>query len=645
MKRPLILAFLISLTAVMRAQEDKDLPDSVIIRQDTISVISEDSLKSVNDSLRYTRIEKFSSRYNLTRKIYDVIFRPLNRKPPDQSAEIEQESRFHRLGHGRIIRTINITTLDPFGYDLQDTSVKPSGIIQNTGNLLHYKSRSGVINNLLLFNTYDRYDSLLVKESERLIRSQTYIRDVFLEVVRATRDSIDIYFRVQDVWSTIPSLRLRSSEPGFGIKDINFAGTGSTFSANTRWRQGYGNISHVSYLMPNIRNSYISLNIQYMFAPGGSLQERVNFDKYFYTPVSYDPQYLFSQNSNVVRSIEINRPFYSPYARVAGGLFSGQMITTQNYLDNSDTLRLVSARTNINDFWIGRSWRIKYPVISEGITSFIISGRYVKVASPLRPQDAIERDLFTTKNFLFWNMSLSSRKYFRDRFIFNYGKTEDVPAGIIAGLTIGKEFHEKDRFYAGLNAGWGSYYKSGYFSAHLSYGTFKGEDGFHNGILTGRITYFTRLMNIGEWKLRQFIRPSFVFGAKRAPVENQPLRIGIKGFETIESLASNLFVLSLQTQTYAPKSIAGFNFGPYFFSHFGILGADPVMGSKNKYYSLMGVGVLIRNNYLLFDTFQVSISFYPYIPDVGYNILKSNAYKTSDYGFRDFQVTKPGIIE
>lgn len=645
MKKLFITAFLISLTTIMRAQEDKNLPDSVIIRQDTIPVIQEDSVKSVYDSLRYTKIEKFSSRSDLTRKIYKAIFRPLNRKPPDQSAGIIRESRFHKSGQGRIIRSVNITTFDPFGYDLQDTSVNPSGFIKNTGNLLHHKTRSGVINNLLLFSKYEKYDSLLVKESERLIRSQSYIRDVILEVKRGTRDSVDVYFRVQDVWSTLPSLQVRSSEFGFGLKDINFAGTGSTFDANTTWRNGYGNISHLSYLMPNIRNSYVSLNVQYMFAPGGSLQERMNFDTYFYTPVSYDPQYMFSENSNVVRSIEINRPFYSPYAKVAGGLFSGQMITTQNYLDFTDTLRLVSARTNINDLWIGRSWKINGNVISEGITGITVSGRYVKVASPLRPPEAVERNLFTTKNYLFWNISLSSQKYYRDRFIFNYGKIEDVPAGIIAGLTIGKEFHEKDRVYAGLNAGWGSYYKSGYFSAHFSYGTFKGEDGFHNGIFTGRMTYFTRLMNIGDWRLRQFIRPSFVFGAKRSPAENQPLRVGIKGFETIESLASDLFVLSLQTQTYAPKSIAGFNFGPYFFSHLGILGADPVTGSKNRYYSLMGLGLLIRNNYLMFDTFQVSLSFYPFIPGTGYNILKSNAYKTSDYGFRDFQVTKPGIIE
>jgi hypothetical protein len=47
----------------------------------------------------------------------------------------------------------------------------------------------------------------------------------------------------------------------------------------------------------------------------------------------------------------------------------------------------------------------------------------------------------------------------------------------------------------------------------------------------------------------------------------------------------------------------------------------------------------------MFRTFQLSFSFYPFIPEKGYNILKTNAYRTADYGFMDFEVSKPGIFE
>jgi hypothetical protein len=47
----------------------------------------------------------------------------------------------------------------------------------------------------------------------------------------------------------------------------------------------------------------------------------------------------------------------------------------------------------------------------------------------------------------------------------------------------------------------------------------------------------------------------------------------------------------------------------------------------------------------MFNTFQISFSFYPYIPENRYNLFRTNAYKTTDYGFRDFEVSKPGIVE
>jgi hypothetical protein len=69
---------------------------------------------------------------------------------------------------------------------------------------------------------------------------------------------------------------------------------------------------------------------------------------------------------------------------------------------------------------------------------------------------------------------------------------------------------------------------------------------------------------------------------------------------------------------------------------------DVVKGFKNsKLYSLFGLGVLIKNENLVFNTFQISISFYPIIPGKGFDILKMNSFSTSDFGFRDFEIGKP----
>jgi hypothetical protein len=72
---------------------------------------------------------------------------------------------------------------------------------------------------------------------------------------------------------------------------------------------------------------------------------------------------------------------------------------------------------------------------------------------------------------------------------------------------------------------------------------------------------------------------------------------------------------------------------------------DAVNGFKNrKLYSLFGVGVLIKNEHLVINTFQVSISFYPLIPGRGNNVFKFNSYRTGEFGFRDFEIGKPAPV-
>jgi hypothetical protein len=70
--------------------------------------------------------------------------------------------------------------------------------------------------------------------------------------------------------------------------------------------------------------------------------------------------------------------------------------------------------------------------------------------------------------------------------------------------------------------------------------------------------------------------------------------------------------------------------------------SDALTGfNDSKVYSQIGLGVLIKNENLVFNTFQISISFYPLIPGKGQNVFKMNSFKTTDFGFRDFEIEKP----
>jgi len=61
-------------------------------------------------------------------------------------------------------------------------------------------------------------------------------------------------------------------------------------------------------------------------------------------------------------------------------------------------------------------------------------------------------------------------------------------------------------------------------------------------------------------------------------------------------------------------------------------------------YSQIGLGVLIKNEHLVINTFQLSIAYYPMIPGHGQNIVKVNSFRSADFGFQDFEIGKPSVV-
>ena len=100
----------------------------------------------------------------------------------------------------------------------------------------------------------------------------------------------------------------------------------------------------------------------------------------------------------------------------------------------------------------------------------------------------------------------------------------------------------------------------------------------------------------------------------------------------------------MQTQSYAPWEFIGFRFGPFINCTLGILGDSETGFQDRKVYAQIGLGVILKNDYLVFNTFQLSISFYPVMPGGDHGVFKFNSFRTSDFGFGDFDVGKPAVV-
>lgn len=593
-----------------------------------ILLYSQEPDKTTNaDSAKvYKAIQKIAKKRNFSDWLFSLIFTiPEKAKKPSKKVSRQANTRNYKSYEGKYIRNIDILTLDPFGYDIRDTSVKPEGFLRKTGNDLHIKTISIAIKNLLLFRQNQPFDSLLVKESERLIRKQRYVHEVFLypRSVRNQKDSVDIFIRVLDTWSLTPRGNISAAVVGLGFTDQNFLGTGQQFdNIYTYGLKSRRSAYETSYYIPNIKNTYI----------GGRIRYQINEDRSF------------------IKAVELERTFFSSFTKWGGGIHFGQNLNKDSISFPDSSTLFQNFKYNIQDVWLGKAWRL-WGGKSElnRTTNLVVSARFRRInflESPSVIYDSL--GVYTDERFLMWSLGVTSRQYVQDKYIFKYGLVEDVPQGRQLCFTGGYQVkNNRARFYWGLKAAWGNYYNWGYMSTEIEYGRFFHKGSFEEGALTLGINTFSKLFDIGKWKIRQFIKPQLIVGIKRLPTDKIKISddYGIAGFNpTTEVFGIHKALLTLQTQSYAPWNLIGFRFGPYFVYSLGILG-DAKNGFKgNKLYSLFGVGLLIKNDFLVFKTFQISFSFYPIIPGKGNNISKFNGYKTTDFGFRDFDIERPATV-
>jgi len=587
--------------------------------------VAQEKPGGTDDSGVYRKIEAYSTKRKLTSLVHDLILKPvLKTSSPSVAIAGYQAHKSFRNFEGKLIRHINIVTLDPFGYSVYDTIAHPRSFLEKSGNSLHVKTQHFIIRNQLLIHTNDRFDSLLVTESERLIRSQSYIHDVDITaaLTAADSDSVDLFVSASDLWSIIPDGSMSDTRLTFKLADKNLAGLGHTFSGS--YTQNYingDNAFSTYYYIPNIKNTYISSRVGY----------------------------AIDENHNYLKSLNIERPFFSPVARWAGGVSVSQQRQPAWIYKNDTTRLFLNSKYNIQDYWAAAAWQIfKGKSETDRTTKLIFSGRIFNIRYLEKPLEQPElKEYYTNEHFFLSGLGISSRKYVEQYYIFRFGTPEDVPVGIAYGMVGGYRVKNNARWYWGLQHSWGNFFKWGYFGTRIEYGTFITGDKSTEEVLSASMNYFSGLFTIGNWKFRQFVRPELTIGMNRASYDRITLNdgYGLNGFDSDVLSGTRRFLFVIQTQSYAPWNLLGFRFGPYLNLSFGMLGDETSGFRKSRVYPQLGMGVLIKNDYLIIRYFQLSFAFYPTIPGDGNNVFKANPFRTTDFGFPDFILGKPDIIE
>lgn len=589
-----------------------------------------DTVKVKRDKM-YKNLENYSKRKKFTKFIHKLIFKPVRDEKPapvrkrTKKRTPELQTTYNKY-QGKIVRRIRVETLDPFGYSISDTTKMPDNWLERFGNGVHLKTKELTIKNLLLFKRNRPLDSLSLKESERLIRSQRYVRRVVIEPqpIAGSKDSVDVYIRVLDSWSLIPNGSASGSGTSIELTERNFFGLGHEWRNDFDKRFSTGKTEYLTrYRIPNIMNTYINATVDYQLW-------------------EYD---------NSLKAIGFEREFFSPLTKWAGGVYYEERFLKDSLPDAQKVYALQNFKSKAQDYWAGYSFKIyEGDTEEERTTNLVTTGRYYYqryTESPTFEYDSI--NYFSNQKFYMASIGLTSRKFVQDKFLFNYDIVEDIPIGKVYSLTTGvQDKNSERRLYVGGRYAFGNYYDWGFFSANLELGSFFYKERTDQTTLRLEALYFTNILNWGKWRFRHFVKPVIVMGDNRLPINNDLLTLngdqGIQGFDSRTLLGTKKVVLTLQTQSYSPWNLFGFRLNPFVNYTLGIIGDEENKLYESKMYHKIGMGLLIYNDYLVFNSFQLSIAFYPNIPDAGRDVFKTNTFKNTDLRLPDFQVGKPTVV-
>lgn len=599
----LVLLVFIFYTRIVWGQEEKmeqreEREDEyVIFYQDSLS--SQDSIKFTIDKDSYESTESFfdtlknkAKQSSIIHKLYNLLV-VNDKKQARQNNRIDDYSTPFEQYSGKPINHIYIRQLDVFGNSITDTSMVTDQWYKEVGNWIHLPTHKSIIKDNLLFSSGDTLDPSLLRDNGRVLRNLQYLKDARLIVLPSglQGDSVDIIVITQDVWSKGFDVNLGSISSGeIQVFDNNFLGFGHKIQTNIQF-------DYFKNSNPGIEADYNLSNIQGSFING----------RLYYLDAFETRRY----------GLQFSRDFYSYRTRIAGGGKVYKTNTTRNIVQEDTTFNQVDLDYINHDIWLGYAFPLSWgDDFFKDRNRLILSARY-------RNDRFFEGPLITKRyNYQFHNnqmllgkVSLSRENYYKSSLIYGFGRTEDIPVGDLASYTFGWEMDEFfRRFYSGVDFRHGEFISDfGYLTTEIGAGGFLYNNNIEQATIRFRTNYFSKLFHTENMKFRQFLKLDYSVGFNRFPEEtlNLDKLRDIRGFPNSDLYGNKKMVFRSETVGFTNIYYYGFRLAFYGFCDIGILGPSKKFILQNPVQSGFGIGMRLRNENFVFNTFQIRLGYYP----------------------------------
>lgn len=533
-----------------------------------------------------------SAKISITKKAFRAGLKLVSTNPTDTIINVESTDNFTSYA-GRIIRHIYVERIG-FEKSIYDTTKKVATTITKVANTLHVDTREITIRQHILFKKYQRLNPYELADNERFIRDKDFILDCRIIVLPLEgTDSVDVSVITRDVFSLGATIGGSfPTAPKIGLYDANIMGKAQRLEFTTLLDQdrspkfGYAILYRKSSLLGTLTN----LEFQYTQINTG-------------LSVGDEPEFAFLGR--------LNRPLASPYLRWAGGLEVSRNWSSNVYND-PDSIFL-DYQYKIFNSWIGYNIGIKKASASRGrqfLAFRYFDGYYLD--APELTEDQQEPRYNSAYGYL-TEFSFYRQNFYKTRYVFGFGRTEDIPYGISVGVTGGyvREVNI-ERPYGAFKVRFADASKKGNFYRMIfQSGGYLRDGRFEDFIVQGATSYFTRAMNVNRSKFRGLFTVDYTQLINRN-VSNW-LKMSnryIPGFSADSVVADKRLSISFQSILYTPLAVLGFRLAPFTEIDMVALNCKECHYQRNTYWGL-SAGLRTRNENLIFGTIEVRATYIP----------------------------------
>ena len=580
-----LLSFVCSCYAISNAQPQKVKKGSSLRYLDTTIIVQHDTLIPSNDS----SLLKIKSGF-LTRSFNNWFV--ASKHFEDVVIQAPLGSKLNAWYTNKKVRSIRIKSLEVFGTSIHDTAYYQVTGIGSLANKIHINTLDMVIRRNLLFLEGEEINSLLVEESERLLRALPYIKDARIYIVPVDNhpEQIDVLVFEKDIWSIDLDFRFPDVDQTIlTITESNLVGLGHELANRFHIDLNEPLKYRLQYVMPNILGSFT----RGTFIIG----KTQDFDEI---------------------KVSLSRNFITPDIKYGGGFEFNDYDGFDILYPSQDSIH-ISLSTKTTQAWVGRSFQLRSNPQKGSLNLIsslgILYTRYANITHP----DYQNNPEYQNSTHYIGSLTLSKRRFFKSNYLFGFGKTEDVPQGFRLEGTAGYEQGSiYDRWYGGLSLTHSSFLaKWGYLSSRLEMGSYYANGISEQGAIQFNSLYFTRLLGENKpYRHRFIVDINLIHGLRRR--DNEIIRIddkfGIRGLKTEALKGHSKFTVHLSHLVFTPWKPLGFQIAFAAFGDFGFVSREKEALFSNRAYSGFGIEMQFNNEDLVFGVLKVRFAFYPSPP-------------------------------